>query len=79
MNKSYISPTKLAVLALVCMVTTLNSGFDALILCVIAGASFVLAISIVSNLEKVTTNHVRFIIYAIIVSAIFTVLKIVLK
>ena len=77
MNKSYISPTKLAVLALVCMVTTLKSGFDALILCVIAGASFVLAISIVSNLEKVTTNHVRFIIYAIIVSAIFTVLKIV--
>lgn len=76
MNKSYVSPTKLACLALVCMVTTLNNGFDALILCVIAAASFLFAISIVSNLEKVATNHVRFIIYAIIVSAIFTVLKV---
>lgn len=77
MNKSYISPTKLSCLALVCMISVLNSGFNALILCVIATASFVFAIAIVSNLEKVASNHVRFIIYTLIVSAIFTILKLV--
>ena len=77
MNKSYISPTKLSCLALVCMISVLNSGFNALILCVIAAASFVFGIAIVSNLEKVASNHVRFIIYTLIVSAIFTIFKIV--
>jgi len=77
MNKSYISPTKLACLALVCMISTLHSGFDAMILCITAAASFVFGIAIVSNLEKVASNHVRFIIYALIVSAIFTIIKLV--
>lgn len=77
MNKSYISPTKLSCLALVCMISTLTSGFDSMILCVTACASFVFGIAIVSNLEKVASNHVRFIIYTLIVSAIFTVVKLV--
>lgn len=77
MNKSYISPTKLSCLALCCMISTLTMGFNALILCVCASATFVFGIAIVSNLEKITSNHVRFIIYTLIISAIFTVVKVV--
>ena len=77
MNKSYVSPTKLSCLALCCMISTLTLGFNSLILCVIAAAAFVFGIAIVSNLEKIANNHIRFIVYALIVSAIFSVLKIV--
>ena len=77
MNKSYISPTKLSCLALCCMISTLTMGFNALILCVCASAVFVFAISIVSNLEKVASNHIRFVIYTLIVSSVFTIIKIV--
>ena len=77
MNKSYISPTKLSCLALVCLVSSLTMGKIAALLSVIVAASFVFAIAIVSNLEKITSNHVRFVIYALIVSAIMTILKLV--
>lgn len=77
MNKSYISPTKLSCLALVCMISVLDAGFNALILSIIVAACFVLGIAIVSILEKITNSHVRFVIYALIVSGIMTVLKIV--
>ena len=77
MNKSYVSPTKLSCLALCCLISNLTLGFNSLILTVCAAAAFVFSISIVSNLEKIANNHVRFIIYTFIVSAIFTVLKLV--
>ena len=76
MNKTYISPTKLACLALCCMVSCLNFGFDALVLSVAAGASFVFAIVIVSGIEKITSNHVRFVVFALIVSGLLTIFKI---
>lgn len=77
MNKSYVSPTKLSCLAVCCMISVVSAGFDSLILGIIAGAAFVFGIAIVSNLEKVANNHIRFVIYALIVSAIFAVFKIV--
>ncbi|MBQ9789978.1 MAG: hypothetical protein IJW24_00070 [Clostridia bacterium] len=77
MNKTYISPTKLACLALCCMVSCLDFGFNAMVLAIAAGACFVLGIAIVSNIEKITSNHVRFIVYALIVSGVITVLKLV--
>ena len=77
MNKTYISPTKLSCLALCCMVSVIDFGFNALILSIAVAACFVLGIAIVSNLEKITSNHVRYIVYALIVAGIMTVLKIV--
>ena len=77
MNRSYVSPTKLSCLALVCLVSILVNAFNSFIVCMIASAGFVFAIAIVSNLERVASNHVRFIIYALIMSAIFTIIKIV--
>ena len=56
MNKSYISPTKLACLAICSLIPTIGYGFNALIMSICVAASFVLGIAIVSFFEKITNG-----------------------
>ena len=77
MNKSYISPSKLSCLAIVCMISCISHAFDTFVLSIAVAAVYLLAIVIVSNFEKITNSHVRFVVFAVISSGLFTILKLV--
>jgi len=77
MNKSYISPSKLSCLAIVCMISCINNAFSTFVLSIAVAAVFLLAIVVVSFFEKITNSHVRFVIFAVISSGVFTILKLV--
>lgn len=75
MNKSYVTPTRLACLATVCSICALTSVFDAVLLSVIGGAVFLLGIAIISFIEKITNSHVRFVVFALVSAAVLTIIK----
>ena len=75
MNKSYVTPTKLACLATVCGICALTSVFDAVLLSIIGAAIFIIGIAVISFLENITNSHIRFVVFALIAAAFITIIK----
>ena len=64
-------------LAVASLILCVDSLIEAAIFSVVIVAAFLIGISVVSMIEKVADKHVRFLIFAIISSAVITVLKVV--
>jgi len=80
MNKNNpINSIYLLALACASLITFINSVTEALVYAVTVVSVFLFAICIVSMIEKIADKHVKFFVYALISSALITVLKIVFQ
>lgn len=76
-KNSPINSVYLIALACCSLITLIYGLQTALIYAVVIVATYLVSLSVVSMIEKITDNHVRFIIYALVSVAIITILKIV--
>ena len=72
-----INSVYLIALACCSLIVHVNSFYSAVVFGVAIVATYLVSLSIVSMIEKITDNHIRFIIFALITVTIITVLKIV--
>ena len=71
-NSVYLIALSIAPLCLVS-----NSLFDAIIFSIVILAAFLISLSIVSMIDKITDNHVRYIMFAFISAAIVTIFRVI--
>ena len=76
-KNSPINSVYLIALACCSLITLVQGLKTALIFAIVIVATYLVSLSIVSMIEKITDNHVRFIIYSLISVAIITILKLV--
>lgn len=76
-RNSPINSVYLVALATVAISAQISSFYSALIYGVSVLAVYYIALSIVSMVDKITDNHVRFILYTFIASALVVILKVV--
>ena len=80
MNKNNpINSVYLVALACVSLITFVNSFYEALIFAVVVVGVFLFSICIVSMIEKIADKHVKFLAFALISSALITLLKVAFK
>ena len=80
MNKNNpINSVYLIALAVVSIIGFVTSFYEALVFAVVVSSVFLFAISIVSMIEKIADKHVKFLAFALVCSALITLLKIVFK
>ena len=68
----------LIALALASVVLNVISLYSALVFGVVVGMAFLLGLCIVSMIDKISDNHVRYILYALICAILITLVKVVL-
>ena len=76
-KNSPINSVYLIALACCSLISLVQSLKTALIFAIVIVATYLVSLSIVSMIEKITDNHVRFIIYSLISVSIITILKLV--
>lgn len=78
-KNSPINSVYLIALATVSICGQLTTFYNALIFGVVVLAVYYVSLSIVSMIDKITDNHVRFILYTFISSALIIILKVLLQ
>ena len=71
-----INSVYLIALALASMILFVNTLMEGVVFAVCIIATFLIGISIVSMIEKIADKHIRFLIYALVCTAVITALKI---
>ncbi len=77
-KKQPINSIYLTALAVCAVVLNIATIYDALIYAVVVGMVFLIGLSIVSMIDKISDNHVRFILYSLISAVLITILKVLL-
>ena len=80
MNKNNpINSVYLIALALVSIISFVDTLYEAVVFAVVVVSVFLFSISVVSMIEKIADKHVKFLAFALISSALVTLLKVVFK
>ncbi|MBQ7467102.1 MAG: hypothetical protein IJS74_03425 [Clostridia bacterium] len=77
-HNSPINFIYLIALALASVVVYVHSLYSALVFAVVVGMAFLVGLSIVSMIDKIADNHVRYIMYAFISTILITIIKVLL-
>lgn len=73
-----INSIYLTAIALCAVVLNITSIYYALVYAVVVGMVFLIALSLVSMIDKISDNHIRYILYSLICAVFITLLKIIL-
>lgn len=80
MNKNNpINAVYLIALASISLTSFISSFYEALVYAIVIISVFLFSISVVSMIEKIADKHVKFLAFALICSALITILKIVFQ
>ena len=76
-RNSPINSVYVIALATLCLFSVVQSFFFALIFGIVVVATFLISLSLVSMIEKISDNHLRYMLFALICGAIVTIFNVV--